>query len=341
MDVTAIKHDLLKQLPSFYPDLANQSFEIDVLPFDYQRGSSFVVPLQIASAVNRKKLFVKIPNEDFRVAQEVTGLQKSSSIFKANTSLRVPTLLGTLSQDKGLILEASPGSLLLAHLTENISFFASEPQMTQIDSLMKQCASWLRTFHQIEVQEKSFDLEHYLTIFERYHKELKEHQVSSALLKRLDAFLQELEPLKAFETTYVQSHDDFGPGNVLVDGHSVTVMDIPWGFVDSIYHDLSYFILQLETLNFSLKKLFFNQSQMTRYKETFIATYFEGNKTDEMLLEMFYLRNMMRRASGLYGKMSDLGWFEWPMKQLRFEPYFQKRIDKSIHKILELAKQKR
>jgi Ser/Thr protein kinase RdoA (MazF antagonist) len=180
---------------------------------------------------------------------------------------------------------------------------------------------------------QDFDSDNYLEIFDQHLERLRPFRPAADILQSLEQFRPFVSRLEGLSSLYSQCHNDYGPGNILVDGTTITVLDIPWGFYDSIYHDLSYFVMQLETLNFSWKQPLFNQANIRRWTDLFIHTYFHEKPVNQLLLELHLLRNLIRRADNVYAKLSHSSSLRQSLKALRFDPYFRSQINGAIKTI--------
>lgn len=154
--------------------------------------------------------------------------------------------------DLAIVTEEAVGQTLLAHLEANAAWF---PSRTVIDSLaltMAATGRWLKAFQTIDPSDDDISadelrayIDHRLTRLVAAGSPVVTAAARDQLLRHIDELTSAL-PVGALRSVMI--HADLAPGNVLVSGDRIVVLDFAMTSRGTRLHDLTRLFLQTDLL---------------------------------------------------------------------------------------------
>ena len=149
-----------------------------------------------------------------------------------------------------VVSEEAVGATLLAHLEAHARWFPAPGSLRTTTALLEAVGRWLRAFQSIEPGPSRVSLDAVRAYIDVRLQRLVSHAVLTAAER--DDLLRHLDVLAARvsngELREVLIHADLAPGNVLVSGARVIVLDFAMAQRGSELHDLTRLYAQLDVL---------------------------------------------------------------------------------------------
>ena len=149
-----------------------------------------------------------------------------------------------------VVTEEAAGETLLQRLTSRAAWFPSAAGMADMTATMAGVGRWLKCFHGFEARDERISLPKLVDYVDVRLRRLVNEQVITAdyrahILSHLSSLASAVDPGDLRE---VAIHADLAPGNVLVNGTRVVVLDFAMAGRGSYLHDISRLYLQLDVL---------------------------------------------------------------------------------------------
>jgi Ser/Thr protein kinase RdoA (MazF antagonist) len=229
------------------------------------RQPSFVVRVGAwfpGEEVPRTHLFVKVfkprPSHTLeqmraRVVRDFESTRRIHEAMAAYPDLGTVTPVACYPDHLAVITEETRGETLAAFVETRARWFPGARELGDLVAVLARTGRWVRAFQSIDPQPGEIALaalRSYIDVrLERLVREplarLTETQ-RSRVLRHLDALGRLVPPADLAE---VSIHADLAPGNVLVAGRRIVVLDFAMMRRGSRLHDLSRLYVQLELLN--------------------------------------------------------------------------------------------
>lgn len=247
--------------------------------------------------VSSDKLF----NDELK--SEYTNLQNILDVLPVSLRNTVPAIEGS-GEWKGLYYYAQhyiPGSMLNGTIDAG-------PGAGEAFHGIKLAFEWLLKFQEAtfkgprNIGSLGFD-----RLLEIYRDAYSIRNVEKDLLDGTESALEKWE---GEEIDLVSCHGDFYPGNIIVDGEHIAVID--WRFFQSSYHPVFDFFSLLSSLKMPKNGI----TDFNHHHEHFREMFFEKHQGNSFILELygdFIHKNRME--SGLFLLLLELTLLEWSTRE--------------------------
>jgi len=244
----------LKELHSLFPDF-EKGADIQIEK-KFPRVESDVFLLLAKHKQNTLHLYVKIVKEETfsagtlqkRLSSEYACLQSTYEYFKNSPMHRAVRPIAFFPEWHTIVTAESPG-LVLKPVIMSYTRILSLRDIKRLQKAVFLCGRWLRDFHHCVKAETEFELEG-ITLYVSRRLEILEDLglIRKDLGKILRKNLEEIEKGYIRFIPSVLLHNDFIPGNILIDGEKVCVLDFSWAGRGCHYFDITAFWLELQRL---------------------------------------------------------------------------------------------
>jgi hypothetical protein len=284
--------------------------DVHVVPIRYdERPYSHILRIGIRRAGSRvpdRYAFVKVfkrkpdlsdammqqrVSHDFEVTTKVHNAMQVCGDLGAVTPLACyPDLLAIITQDAG-------GDTLQAYLDSQVRWFPNVTRLSDAMRTMAKIGHWVRAFQQIEPGAAIVPVAALRDYVDIRLQRLVMHSgggVGAATARRILEHIDDLGTgLSSDALREVPIHADFAPGNILVDGTRIVVLDLAMMRRGVRVHDLARLWMQLDLL--TAKPMFRATTIRTLQKELLRA--FESDLTADDPL--FRLASILHRVNHL------------------------------------------
>ena len=208
----------------------------------------------------QRHLFVKV----FKPKPDDGGVEKmrrrvahdfdvTRHVFEALTpwdGLDVVRPVACFVDDLAIVTEEADGETLSAYLDTHARWFPSAESLQRTHETMARIGQWLRAFQTIDATDQPIDLGVLRDYVDQRLVRLVAHAVvpdreRQRVLAHLDALAAVIDDDDARD---VLVHADLAPGNILVSGRRIVVLDLAMLQRGSALHDITRLYLQLDVL---------------------------------------------------------------------------------------------
>ncbi len=295
-----LKERIKKKLLIYFPDLYDN---VDYLV----EGRSFKGPssnpiflFTICESYSKiaKELFVKLAPvfpENNEGLTEFNLLSRLATRLKGN--LRVIRPLDFYEDINALLTEKIDGKNLKRVLLQNNSYFSGQAAKERIIYYIILSARWLKELGNIDDRiEQDFSIEDIINKGNLNEfivsLNLPTHQMADVTIA-INNLLSRRERIRLPLTTF---HGDFGPGNIIVNGDSIYVLDLSYNGKAPIYFDIGCFLVSLDTINPFPRQIFYRYNALEELKTIFLREYFGIlSKRDIYYSHIYYLKHLIDR----------------------------------------------
>lgn len=149
-----------------------------------------------------------------------------------------------------IVTEEAPGETLLQRLEREAAWFPERRRISELAATMTACGRWLNCFQQFDARGGEVALADLAAYVDVRLKRLVEHSVFDSryrerILKHLDRLAGDISSSDLKE---VSIHADLAPGNILVHGPRIVVLDFAMASRGTYVHDISRLFLQIDLL---------------------------------------------------------------------------------------------
>jgi hypothetical protein len=185
-----------------------------------------------------------------RVAHEFGVTRRIHEAMAAWPDLSVVRPVACYVDDLAIVTEQEPGVTLLVELHRRGGWFPSSETLCALESTMTRVGAWVRAFQQVETGSGQVPVAALRDYVDIRLSRLTSHGVMrprdrTRLLGHLDALGRKIE---ASELREVIAHADLAPGNILVAGDRIVVLDFAMTNRATTLHDISRLFVQLDLL---------------------------------------------------------------------------------------------
>jgi tRNA A-37 threonylcarbamoyl transferase component Bud32 len=222
-----------------------------------------------------------------------------------------------------IVTEKRHGHRFQDLLIRKARLYPSVKTINYLEQLCYGCGRWLRDFQQITQTKERFNLD-ILREGISWRINRLDNLFDQRLREKILTYFEEQK--EGIDEAYLKVsgvHGDFFPGNILINGEEIVVLDFTMFRYGSVYTDLAYFSHQLETL---LLKPFFRKTIITVLKRAFLMGYDEG-----LILE----KNPLFRLFRIQHLLSRLVALSQDKDYLFYQRLYNLRIAKRCIKLLE------
>jgi serine/threonine protein kinase len=190
--------------------------------------------------------------------------------FKCSDQFNVVKPLFILADQSMLVTKEVAGEDLHQLLVDFDWLFASRKNFQQLRHQIHNAGAWLHYFHSIQPRGDEIysidDLVEYLDVRLKILTEENKRHFPKIYQKKIHQYIQKHRRLVSeMELEVNLSHSDFNPGNIIVNGDSVTVLDFGKVRKESFLLDASRFYHQLYLMTFkpNIRQKMIRKLQMT------------------------------------------------------------------------------
>jgi hypothetical protein len=293
-----IIHQLVEQ-QSLFPDFKiTPEVQIEKT---FRRDESEFFVLLLKHKRDHIRLYVKIGKEEnFRAGT----LQATYEYFKDLPMYLAVKPISFFPEWRAIVTEESPG-LVLKPLLMSHTHILSMRDTGELQKTVFLCGRWLRDFHQNVKAETEFEMEG-ITLYVSRRLEILENEglVGIDLCKSLRRHLEEIEKEHIHSLPSVLLHNDFIPGNILVDGEKICVLDFSWVGRGCSYFDIVAFWMELQRLGETPK---YSKKRISLLQKTFLDGY-GGISEGSIEFRCFELLYRVNSLDSLWRERQKNGW---------------------------------
>jgi hypothetical protein len=226
------------------------------------RFYSDVVKLAVAGGQRSISAYVKIAKLRTGDTPE-TMAHHVVAVFDTMTELHrtmagVPGLsavrpIACFPEHLAIVTEEAPGEMLLGLLEAKAVWWPAAEAIDQLALSLQRVGEWLRRFHEVAPassgQLSVAEMREYLDVRLRILVDKGRGRFSASTRRKLlAAFDARAAHLSGEDLRLVPIHADFAPGNIVVDGGSVAVLDFSVPAYGAACHDVTHLHMQLGLL---------------------------------------------------------------------------------------------
>jgi len=203
-----------------------------------------------------------------------------------------------------LVSEFVPHKRLSKRIFSTCKYFNNSPVVGSVREDIYSSGKWLKLFHQIKSKSKKLLVEtDYFHRMGFYLQHARDMRLNFPAIAKVEQFLiDNKEKLSALNLPQGRIHGDFGPQNIGVgDDGKIYVFDLQRSYDECIYHDITYFLVTLETLNPYPKHFTFSRKKILSLGQEFLLGYRhdgeEKSEWNDLLFHIYYLRCLLERRT--------------------------------------------
>ena len=227
-----------------------------------------------------------------RVQHEFDEAARVHRAMGGHSRLGVVRPLACIPEKFVLITERAPGRPLDAVLETEATGWPATSTVERLSAVMASVAEWLRTFHRVRPVSGRFDLDGMREYLDIRLVRLVANRRSGFDEADREAVLAHFDDRRrdvaGDDLTLVAIHADLAPGNVLVHGDKVTVLDFAMAKTGSVFHDLSRLYSQLGFLTAKPK---FRPSVIARVQQALLSAFQPDLTADRPLFNLLLLQH--------------------------------------------------
>lgn len=215
------------------------------------------------------------PNNNEGLTEYLHYCSFTSAYAHMSPALQCPRPLAFLETDDTLLTEEYPGALM----TQVLRSFSSLESGRRVGKSVQLSASWLSAFHQ-HLPSTVMPVKAAWPMIERMNPWIRNCQPASEYLELLplgiaERFQRLSEGIRRCDATCQigELHRDFGPSNILVSNHGVTVLDAACNDLGPQLFDVATFTAYLRILPFISPR---TERFCRRLESMFLSAYFES-----------------------------------------------------------------
>jgi hypothetical protein len=187
-----------------------------------------------------------------RVARDYAATERSYKGLLAHEGLAAVRPIACFPEELAVVTQEAPGHSLDNLLKCEAAWRPGGEALKKLENIFARIGSWVRAFQTIGNPDRRLSLEdmrRYLDV--RLEKLVRSDCVrftESDREKSLGFFDVMAGEIKSTDLVEVPIHADLSPGNILVDGGTITVLDFTMTKTGAIYHDLAHLYIHIERL---------------------------------------------------------------------------------------------
>jgi hypothetical protein len=274
----------------------------------FDRESSVVLQVRVDGAPGAGEIFVKV-FKPRGPAGEQRDTMRTRVLHDFATSVRVHRQMAGLDgfsavrpiacfpDELALVTERAAGETLGAVLEREASWWPAGARVAKLERTLSRAGAWIRAFQAGRPETSAFSLagmRHYVDVRLRRLTGMPRARFPetwhAGVLRYFDARSAELRD--------AASHADIAPGNVLVDGNDIIVIDFAMATTGGKYHDVSRLYSQLEFLNCKPK---FRASVVAKLQSALLEGFEPGLSPRHPLFELFLVQHVVCHLANLSG----------------------------------------
>jgi hypothetical protein len=277
----------------------------------FDSEASIVQQVRVDGAASAAEIFVKW-YKPRSAATEHTALARQRVLNDFETTLRVHRQLagaGGLSavrpiacfpDELALVTEGVRGETLGTMLRREVAWWPGAARLHLLEQIMRRTGAWIQAFQTAAVGERTFTLSGM-----RDYVDVRLRRLTAARRARfpeawragvLRYFDRRADHVCEGDLREVPIHADIAPGNVLVNGTDITVIDFAMATTGGRFHDVSRLYTQLEFLKY---KRMFKASVVERLQSALLEGFDRGLSPRHPLFELFLVQHTLCHLSNL------------------------------------------
>ncbi|GEM_PF-2881592 len=278
----------------------------------FQRVESEFFVLLVKHKQNMIRLYVKIVKEENfragtllnRLNAEYNCLQATHEHFKNSQMHLTIRPIAFFPEWRAIITAESPGFVLKTVVMSH-THILSISDTAKLQKTMFLCGKWLRDFHQSVKAPTEFEMEG-ITLYVSRRLEMLEREglIKIDSGKSLSRYLEEIEKAHLSFLPRVLLHNDFIPGNILLDGDKIGVLDFSWVGRGCHYFDITAFWLELQRLGETPK---YSKRKVSLLQKAFLEGY-GGISEESIEFRSFELLQRVNALDCLWNERQKTGW---------------------------------
>lgn len=305
----AVLSQIREKCGDYFPDedFSNPGVAVVTAPFR-TTNPVYVIELTSSASGAVKRTIAKVTPDDEashggRDEYDMLKLLYGHPLL-VSKGFHVPKPIDFFASQKTVLLEIIEGEKLGAIIRRQNSIAASIESRQRLEALLRRCGECLRAIHEITAGGTSKGIPDDLQI--KVRASLAKLNSEGALNNRLCAEVNSLVDralcLQAGrEFRLSKQHGDFHPGNVIVEGDGMAVIDFTFAEKNIVYNDIGQFLLSLETIIPYPGNFFFAFGRLRILGRCFLEGYFRDisslGKDEWLLIHLFKLRNALIRLN--------------------------------------------
>lgn len=310
-----------------HPSVSAHCFRVDVQAADSEPHVLFAKVCAKYSWVNEAEV-------------ELENLRLFHTTFQsAGIGAQVPRPYGIVPDANAILMEWISAVPLRDVLTKLLSLRLDREGKTRILDLVEKSGRWLRIFHEARMWRGSTS---YGEAFGRYLKHHLAEVPQSGSLARVLARYRGIADNYAANPfpqpmEVSQLHADFGFSNILVRDGEIVVVDLGLSMRDSIFVDVTYFLVSLETAFHGLGFLARHREFIGKVQDTFLEAYLgygrEPSPFETFLIDFYACANLIRRCSYQLGVASTLPLGARQSASMLIQRTYSRRLERRLDRM--------
>lgn len=285
------------------------------------RVESDIFILLVKNNKDTQRLFVKIIKEESfissgslnrRMQAEYNCLEENYNYFNAKTMFRAVKPIAFFPEWHAIVTAETPG-LVLKPVIMCYTRLLSLQDIESFKKVLFLCGSWLRDFHHNVKTATDFEMEG-ITLY--LSKRLEKLEDVGLVRKEIGKVLR--KKMEAIEQAYIRFvpsvllHNDFIPGNILVDRERICVLDFSWVGKGCHYFDITAFWLELQRLG---EMPHYSKRNVSLLQKAFLEGY-GGIDQESKEFKCFELLQRVNVLNYLWIERPKTGWFRRQFRDL-------------------------
>jgi hypothetical protein len=277
----------------------------------FNSEASIVQQVRVDGAANTAEIFVKW-YKPRSAATEHRTLARQCILNDFETTLRVHRQLAgaggfsavrpiaCFPDELALVTEGVRGETLGTMLRREAAWWPGDARLHLLERIMRRTGAWIQAFQTAAVGDRMFTLSgmrDYLDVRLRRLTALRRAGFPEAwrtgVLRYFDV---RADHVCEGDLREVPIHADIAPGNVLVDGTDITVIDFAMATTGGRFHDVSRLYSQLEFLKY---KPAFRAPVVARLQAALLEGFEPGLSPRRPLFELFLVQHTVCHLSNL------------------------------------------
>jgi tRNA A-37 threonylcarbamoyl transferase component Bud32 len=274
--------------------------------------ASIVLPVRIEGPGAGQEIFVKVfkpigsvPDQieltRKRVLNEFVTTQHVHRQMAALEGFSAVRPIACFPDELALVTERVSGETLGALLEREAGWWPPDSTSARLEQTLSRAGAWIRTFQATNTCHafSLVEMREYLDVRLRRLLVMPRAQFPESwrvgVLRHFDARSRQIN---GADLSQVAIHADIAPGNMLVNGNEIIVIDFARATTGGKYHDVSRLYTQLEFMKCKPK---FRASVIARLQAALLDGFERGLTPQHPLLELFLLQHTVLHLANLTG----------------------------------------